>query len=507
VTETNKRVAAQVNPVWDESNKLTVEELKRYFSIDMYMDLVQRRGDIKNYWNLGKRGDPVVKKIMSRDRFLNIRNNLTHLDTSDVSPENRAQNNARDGFWTVDNLFDELHKKFQNYFKPYKKISIDEICVFYKGRHRCRCYNPMKPNKWHFKIYALCDVETGYVYSWHLYRGKDEQRPRGMSATFWPTFKLTDYPELWDDGYILGEDNWFSGLDVFDLICGERRFMDYISTLRVNRKGLPRDGLFSRTGENARPRGTIKVMQTTIADKDCYMTSWMDNKPVHMLSSIEPKGTSCFRLIKNNRGVWERTVIPCPTTIPIYNHNMGGVDKNDQFSAYYDMRFRCQGRWQPRLERKARKISLINAKILYNEAHPNQPKKTLLDYMWAVFDQWSSIYESESESSSESDSEVDEEVRLHLQKRRRHTYTLQQNYEERTSGDHQIAIKRSMVNKRGHYKNIRCNCRICGAKINSFCEKCNIPLCQKIYGEDKNCFKEFHESRTLGATKRKYSYY
>lgn len=85
--------------------------------------------------------------------------------------------------------------------------------------------------------------------------------------------------------------------------------------------------------------------------------------------------------------------------------------------------------------------------------------------------------------------------------------TTKENYEERTSGDHQIAIKRSMVDKRGHYKNIRCNCRICGAKINSFCEKCNIPLCQKIYGEDKNCFKEFHESRTLGATKRKYNYY
>ena len=159
---------------------------------------------------------------------------------------------------------------------------------------------------------------------------------------------------------------------------------------------------------------------------------------------------------------------------------MGGVDKNDQFSSYYDIRFRCQGRWQPRLERKARKISLINAKILYNESHPDQPKKSLLDYMWAVFEQWSSIYESESESSSESDNEVDEEVRLHLQKRRRHTYTLQQNYEERTSGDHQIAIKRSKVDNRGNYKNLRCECRMCGAKISSFCEKCNIPMCQNF---------------------------
>ena len=48
---------------------------------------------------------------------------------------------------------------------------------------------------------------------------------------------------------------------------------------------------------------------------------------------------------------------------------------------------------------KARKISLIDAKILYNESHPNQPKESLSVYMWDVFEQLSSIYESKSESS------------------------------------------------------------------------------------------------------------
>ena len=69
-----------------------------------------------------------------------------------------------------------------------------------------------------------------------------------------------------------------------------------------------------------------------------------------------------------------------------------------------------------------------------------------------------------------------EEERLHLQKRRRLTYTLQENNKERTSVYHQIAIKRSKTDKRGSYKNLRCECRICGAKISSFCEKCNIPI-------------------------------
>ncbi len=57
---------------------------------------------------------------------------------------------------------------------------------------------------------------------------------------------------------------------------------------------------------------------------------------------------------------------------------MDVVDINDRFLSYYDARFRWQGRCPPNLDRKARRITLIDANILYNELHPNEPKKSLL---------------------------------------------------------------------------------------------------------------------------------
>lgn len=50
VNETNRKVAAQVNPAWDKDHELTIIELKQYYAVDMYMDIVQRKGDTKVYW-------------------------------------------------------------------------------------------------------------------------------------------------------------------------------------------------------------------------------------------------------------------------------------------------------------------------------------------------------------------------------------------------------------------------------------------------------------------------
>ena len=50
VNQTNRKVAAQVSPAWDKDHELTIIELKQYYAVDMYMDIVQRKGDTKVYW-------------------------------------------------------------------------------------------------------------------------------------------------------------------------------------------------------------------------------------------------------------------------------------------------------------------------------------------------------------------------------------------------------------------------------------------------------------------------
>jgi len=108
-------------PSWKDDKQLKIQELKQYFAIDLYMDIVQRQGSVVNYWQKSLWGDEFVRKVMSRDRFMAIRANLTWLDTTDLSKEEREAKNRQDGFWAITTLFDCLTNKFQIYFLHYEK--------------------------------------------------------------------------------------------------------------------------------------------------------------------------------------------------------------------------------------------------------------------------------------------------------------------------------------------------------------------------------------------------
>ena len=174
VEQTNNKNSNQASPDWDEENELTLEECRRWFAADLYTDVVQRKGDLKGYWSKEPWGDSFIKSLFTRDRFLAIKRNLTWLDTSNISVQERRQRNADDGFWTVTSLIEKAREKFIFYYKPSSKLSVDEMTVFFKGRHRYRFYNPNKPAKWHFKIWSLCDSSNGFMFNWFPCGGKDD---------------------------------------------------------------------------------------------------------------------------------------------------------------------------------------------------------------------------------------------------------------------------------------------------------------------------------------------
>ena len=81
-------------------------------------------------------GDAFVKSVFTRDRFLLIRSNLTWAYISDITPTERIARNAVDGFWIIAVLFDAVKAKFQKINTPTSKLSMDEVCVFFRGRPR-----------------------------------------------------------------------------------------------------------------------------------------------------------------------------------------------------------------------------------------------------------------------------------------------------------------------------------------------------------------------------------
>jgi len=105
---------------------------------------------------------PIVCDIMNRFRFEQIMRAWHFIDTSTLSRPEVVAKNREDPFWTVEPLVELFTQVSMASFICGQAISVDEQSIPCKCRHACRCYNPNKPEKWHFKVFSLNDAVTGY---------------------------------------------------------------------------------------------------------------------------------------------------------------------------------------------------------------------------------------------------------------------------------------------------------------------------------------------------------
>ena len=138
-----------------------------------------------------------------------------------------------------------------------------------------------------------------------------------MTATHYPVVKLTadvDYHHL---NHVCHLDNWYG--QPLTCIVLLARGIHTNGTCLVNRKGLPKEGIFPKKGKFMRPKGTVKCMVN--ADNTLFFTAWQDNKPVHILSTIRPNLMKIQR-ISSVEG-WKRVKINSHSLIKAYNFVMG----------------------------------------------------------------------------------------------------------------------------------------------------------------------------------------
>jgi hypothetical protein len=92
------------------------------------------------------------------------------------TPEERR----KDCFTKLRPFLTELSASFSSAFVPSQPVVSDEQTIAFKGRYKAKQYNKQKPHKWGFKKFALCDSTTGFLLSFVLYGGKDEELPAGL---------------------------------------------------------------------------------------------------------------------------------------------------------------------------------------------------------------------------------------------------------------------------------------------------------------------------------------
>ena len=105
----------------------------------------------------------------------------------------------------------------KNYYQPQQHISVDERMVKNEGQFSCKLYVRMKPTKWGFKLWVLCDARNGYTWNFSVYRGKEGEADNAKGLSYNVVMKMVEGLEC--QGYFLYTDNFYSSPTLFtDLV-------------------------------------------------------------------------------------------------------------------------------------------------------------------------------------------------------------------------------------------------------------------------------------------------
>ena len=356
---------------WKDVNRA---EFKAFIGIVIYLGY-NTYPSRRDAWNTGPTGSNFIRQVMSLHRFNSILRSWHYEDYGDYpDPVQLAALKAGDPFWAVQSFCGALSSRFKELWTPSQRFDIDEQCIPWKGRHKCRCYNPSKPEKWHFKVQSINCSITGYQIDFYLYAGKAEQRPPQVSATAYPAYRLLLDPRLHNRGHILFTDNWFTSFEQLHICV--LRGIEMVGTVRSNRSGIPAAPVRVR-GQPKPVRGEYTVKETIFEGKETFFTTWHDNKPVNLLHTVPTFRGICNRQVKEVNG-WFRREYGRPTIVCDYNEGMGGTDAGDQRMECYRPHLKTIS-WIPRIFSHFLNATVVDCFILCKHSNnASLPSKHLL---------------------------------------------------------------------------------------------------------------------------------
>ena len=462
---------------------LTVNEFKSFLAVTLVLGLIPI-GSRDSVWDGDGLGVPFIKNLMTKSRFNQILRAWRYEDESGLTNEQINRNVKEDPFWYVTRFIEELQTNFQEMYTLAQKVDIDEQCIAWSGRHSCRCYNPNKPEKWHFKLYALNCALTGYMINMYLYRGKAEKRPNNVPATLYPIQKLFQPIELYyNKKHIVATDNWYTSMAALEYVRDTLR-NDFVGTCKANKQGIPKDGLFPKVGRGKQRRGAHKQMMKNDNGRKAYFTAWQDNKPVHILSTIKSGLIECHRRLQNETTKqWERVTYPQPSIIKVYNKTMGGTDSFDQRLSYFRPSVKTR-RYPPRIFVHFLNASVVNASIIHKQFHKTPKTFQLRQFIKEL------VFDLVPQVSREIPNLASPVFRCRLP-------DWEKNRDRLNTTLLHIPFIEENPDETSHDKHYRSECVLCGKSVNMRCVSCGAYLCAKGKDHKTICFMLFHTQRKL----------
>jgi len=484
------------------TKEITFEEFEAFLGIVIHLGLIKHEGDRWRLWQKTWKGNEFVRTVMGYKRFEMILRAWHYADYEKYTADEIKENKKKDPFWPVAELEKDLNTVYQENMKPDQFLDIDEQCIPWKGRHKCRCYNKSKPIKRHFKVFSLNDSRSGYQMAFYLYRGIAEDRPAHISATSFPAERLLQDPMYHQKNHIMCADNWFASFQ-FLSIC--MRFgMHFVGTVQQKRKGIPFSFKTAHGQRQHRERGDFTSVKSTYyvseeLSDDVYYTAWLDRKPVGLLHTIPTKMGICTRMVKTKNDGWQRQQYTRPTIVKVYNWGMGGTDSGDQRMEAYRPELKTIS-WVPRVLSHFLNAAIVNSFIYYNLAFPGA-QMTHYEFREGLVDCLvNDILADKVEETGKLTARSLNKKQWSKEKSRRigKHWTIQ----DKKPDDQRVEGQNTSDPGKERTRNwFRGHCMMCGRIIPTKCQQCKVYLCTDLREEtDSTCMISFHQLENFDST-------
>ena len=323
-----------------------IAEMRAFFAIILNMGLIEVP-TLEGYWSTAWESEiPFFRKVMPRDRFLQI---LWMLHVGD-GPR-RADK--------VQGLLDALIGNFQTAYYPSKDVAVDETMVGFRGRFGPRQYMPGKPNKYGVKAFTLASSENGYMLNVLLHTGAEtlsEANPAYSSLPQPARVVMHLMQPYLNRGHHVYTDRYYTSVPLTQALLDAGTH--FTGTCMKSRVGLPdivRSSTFRLQDQvHAYRAGAHLCVAWQAATK---------KKPVFMLS------TNSHHQMVTVRS--RHTTQLKPVVVDRYNHSMNGVDRADQFTVYYSF-IRRSLKWWKKVFFWSMEVAAVNSYLLY-KSHTINP--------------------------------------------------------------------------------------------------------------------------------------
>jgi DNA excision repair protein ERCC-6 len=299
----------------DMTFTVTVDEMDNFILILLYASYV-RLPRQEMYWERDFDLDlPFAQRIMSRQKFRNIKKYLHFCDNNTID----VQNNR---FAKVQPLFDLLNASLVQFGILCDSLCVDEQMVGYTGRHPTKQYIRGKPVKWGYKLWVMCD-ETGYPYHIWPYQGRcGPQRDEPLGSIVVKKMKDVIQQVSSPSSHKIYMDNFFTSLNLLEEL-GEQnlRASGVIRSNRIGKAPLKRDVELPNRGDyDSVSNGVVRLIKLHDSKIVTLATNFDSVEPLHLTS-------------RHSKVSLDRLKIP--NAFHRYNLSMGGVDLTDRFVADY----------------------------------------------------------------------------------------------------------------------------------------------------------------------------